>query len=58
MKTIIEYIKDVKWWAGHYPKDWWSDKKHRKTRIYNALYCPAPAKWKWYNRFVRTLLGI
>lgn len=57
MKSIIEYIKDIKWWAGHYPKYWFSDKKHRKTRIYNALYCTAPANWKLYNRFVRKMFG-
>ena len=52
MKSIIEYIKDVRWWASHYPQGWWKDKKRRKIYIRNAIYCVAPARWKAYNRML------
>lgn len=55
MKRVIEYIRDVRWWLSHYERDWWKDKQHRKTAFLNALYCTAPARWKRYNRFLKSI---
>ncbi|MCR4759838.1 MAG: hypothetical protein K5705_06170 [Oscillospiraceae bacterium] len=55
MKRVIEYIRDVRWWLSHYEHGWWKDKHHRKTAFWNALYCTAPARWKRYNRFLKSI---
>lgn len=55
MKRVIEYIRDVRWWLSHYNQGWWKDKRYRKTALRNALYCTAPARWKRYNRLLKTI---
>lgn len=55
MKSIIRYIKDVKWWIStYYDKGWWK-KKHT---WWNALYCVAPARWKTYNKMLHLVFNV